>query len=202
MIDYLEGTLVYKHSNIAVIDISGIGFKLNISIQCFDKLPELNTKLMLYTIVKPKEDDIQIYGFIDRAERELFELITTVSGIGPKLGLLILSSVNSNEFINMVSSEDLISLQKMQGIGKKTAERLVFELKDKIKTLSFVVYDATNKFELTTNKVHSEAIMALVSLGYSKQSAEKSVQQAAKDLDNHQLTVENLIRMALRFAIK
>ncbi len=202
MIDYLEGKLAYKHSNIAVIDISGIGFKVNISLQCYDKLPEVDSKLKLFTIVKPKEDDIQLYGFIDKSERELFELITSVSGIGPKTGLLILSSVSPNEFIKFINLENVIALQKMQGIGKKTAERLVFELKDKVRTLSLYDESTDTTFALPANKTSSEAVMALISLGYSKVSAEKAVGQAAKELDNSQLTVENLIKKSLRFAIK
>lgn len=202
MIDYLEGKLVHKHSNIAVIDISGIGFKVNISLQCFDKLPEINSKLKLFTILKPKEDDIQLYGFIDKSERELFELITSVSGIGQKTGLLILSSVTPNEFVKFINTENIIALQKMQGIGKKTAERLVFELKDKVKTLSLYDQSSESSSEISSNKTHSEAIMALISLGYSKASAEKAVSQATKELELSQQTVENLIKKSLRFAIK
>lgn len=202
MIDYLEGKLVYKHSNIAVIDISGIGFRVNISLQCFDKLPNIDSKIKLFTILKPKEDDIQLYGFIDKSERELFELITSVSGIGPKTGLLILSSVTPNEFVKFINMENIIALQKMQGIGKKTAERLVFELKDKVKALSLFDQSSETSSEFSSNKTHSEAIMALISLGYSKGSAEKAVSQAAKELDLNQQTVENLIKKSLRFAIK
>ncbi len=202
MIDYVEGKLVYKFTNIAVVDISGIGFKINISLQCFDKLPDINNNIKLFTILKPKEDDIQLYGFIDKSERELFETITSVSGIGPKIALLILSSVSANEFIKLISSENILSLQKMQGIGKKTAERLVFELKDKIKALAYYDTSFENVESASTNKISNEAVMALIALGYSKSSAEKAVNQAFKDLEINQQTVENLIKKSLRFAIK
>ena len=200
MIDYIKGKLVYKHSNTAILESNGLGFKLNISLQTFDSLPAIEENVKIFTVLKPKEDEIQLYGFINSAERETFELLTSISGIGPKTALLMLSSVNVNELIRFINDENLVALQKMQGIGKKTAERIVFELKDKVKLLSTANHDFGPSNQ--SNIMVYESIQALVALGYNKTTAEKAANEAFKDLDKSNVSVENLIKKSLRFAIK
>lgn len=201
MLDYINGKLTFKQGNVAVVDVAGIGFKINISLQCFDLLPEINQEVKIFTILKPKEDDIQLYGFLDKIEREVFETITSVSGIGPKTALLILSSVNVNELIKFINTENTSALQKMQGIGKKTADRIIFELKDKIKNIAIENQSQIIETDSTAFQ-KNETILALISLGYSRNSADKAVQQALMQLDGQTITIEKLIKQALRFAIK
>ena len=199
MFDYLKGKLQFKQGNKAVVECGGIGYLLNISIITSELLPSVGEEVKFFTILKPKEDEINLYGFFSLEERNAFELINSVSGIGPKTALLILSSVSVNEFAALILKGNLTSLQKMQGIGKKTAERLVFELKDKVENL------ITDTIDILPNKeslIVYESVQALMALGYSRQSAEKAVNEAFKEIDKNILSVENLIKKSLRFAVK
>jgi len=200
MIDYIAGKLVYKQGNIAILENNGIGYRINITIQTFEKLPDLGETIKLYTNYFLKDEQFLLYGFYDNLEREAFNLLSSINGIGAKTALMILSSVNVNELYKLITQQNVNSFKKMPGIGQKTAERIIFELKDKIRNLSTDTLSLGSSDNL--NKTQNEAIQALIALGYNKASAEKAVSEAIKDLKESELTIENLIKKSLRFAFK
>lgn len=200
MIDYITGKLVYKQGNIAILENNGIGYRINITIQTFEKLPDLGETIKLYTNYFLKDEQFLLYGFYDNLEREAFNLLSSINGIGAKTALMILSSVNVTELYKLITQQNVNSFKKMPGIGQKTAERIIFELKDKIRNLSTdnILLESSDNLNKTTN----EAIQALIALGYNKASAEKAVSKALKELKENELTIENLIKKSLRFAFK
>ena len=135
MYAFLQGKLHSKKSGEAIINCSGVGYLVNISMQTFDKLPEVNAEVFLNTYLIVREDAHLLFGFFDNQELELFKLLISVSGVGPKVSLGILSSIAPTELCNCIVRNDLLKLQKLPGIGKKTAERIVLELRDKITKL-------------------------------------------------------------------
>lgn len=200
MIDYITGKLVYKQGNIAILENNGIGYRINITIQTFEKLPDLGETTKLYTNYFLKDEQFLLYGFYDNLEREAFNLLSSINGIGAKTALMILSSVNVTELYKLITQQNVNSFKKMPGIGQKTAERIIFELKDKIRNLSTdnILLESSDNL----NKITNEAIQALIALGYNKASAEKAVSEALKELKENELTIENLIKKSLRFAFK
>jgi Holliday junction DNA helicase RuvA len=200
MIDYITGKLVYKQGNIAILENNGIGYKINITIQTFEKLPDLGETIKLYTNYFLKDEQFFLYGFFDNLEREAFNLLSSINGIGAKTALMILSSVNVTELYKLITQQNVNSFKKMPGIGQKTAERIIFELKDKIRNLSTDTLSLGSSDNL--NKTQNEAIQALIALGYNKASAEKAVNEALRELNENELTIENLIKKSLRFAFK
>ncbi len=200
MIDYITGKLVFKQGNTAILENNGIGYKLNISIQTFDKLPNVGDIVKIFVIQLLKDEQFQLYGFFDEIERDAFLLLTNISGIGSKTALMILSSVQVAEFYNLINSQNVNALKKMPGIGPKTAERIIFELKDKISFLNSNQY--FNQISHLNNKTEIEAVQALIALGYNKSSAEKAVKEALYELKDNEITIENLIKKSLRFAFK
>lgn len=200
MIDYITGKLVYKQGNIAILENNGIGYRINITIQTFEKLPDLGETIKLYTNYFLKDEQFLLYGFYDNLEREAFNLLSSINGIGAKTALMILSSVNVTELYKLITQQNVNSFKKMPGIGQKTAERIIFELKDKIRNLSTdnILLESSDNL----NKITNEAIQALIALGYNKASAEKAVSEALKELKENELTIENLIKKSLRFAFK
>jgi len=200
MIDYITGKLVYKQGNTAILENNGIGYKINITIQTFEKLPDLGETIKLYTNYFLKDEQFFLYGFFDNLEREAFNLLSSINGIGAKTALMILSSVNVTELYKLITQQNVNSFKKMPGIGQKTAERIIFELKDKIKNLSTESLSLDSYDNL--NKTKNEAIQALIALGYNKISAEKALNEALKELKENEITIENLIKKSLRFAFK
>lgn len=199
MISHLKGILTYKSSNQVVIDCNGVGYLIFVSVNTAEKLPEINSEVFLHTLLIPREDALSLYGFFSTNEREVFKLITGVSGIGPKIGLGVLSSLTVEEFQQIILASNVNSLQKLPGIGKKTAERLVLELKDKISKLNI---ESVNSDSGTDNLlIKDEVISALISLGYTRVIAEKSYKSAVNDTNKDHLNVETLIRKALKYAM-
>lgn len=198
MIERLNGKLIEKSATDAVIDCNGVCYQVFISFKCFDKLPEINSNITIYTVLIPREDAHNLYGFYNKAERDFFKLLITVSGIGPKSALGALSSINPDEMASAIQKSDLLVLQKLPGVGKKTAERIIVELKDKIGKLS-LGDSITNSS--STSIVEDETVSALITLGYPKASAEKIVKLAVKSLGNDNLTVEKLIKTSLKLAL-
>lgn len=200
MIANLRGTLIEKRPPEAVIEVSGVGYLVVLSMQSFFELPALNSQVSLKTHAHYREDSQILYGFIDEEERALFKLLIKVNGIGPKSALGILSKVRPYEFVSLVRNQDSIGLSKMPGIGKKTAERLIIELKGVISSqeeLQVSVKDhalATGSKGSELGGVREDAIEAMVSLGYSKSMAEKIISK----LIQPELSVEELLRLALK----
>lgn len=198
MITCLKGKLIQKTPTSIIVDVSGIGYLLNISMNTFENLPNLDSDLFIYTEMIVREDSITLYGFYSENERQLFKLLISVSGIGPKSGIGILSGISLTEFKSAILLANTTLLQKLPGVGKKTAERLVVELKDKFSHISLQGVD--NKTE--SNEILEDATLALVSLGYNNSIATKAVKSALNQINTDNYTSEQLIKLALKFTLK
>lgn len=192
MIAQLAGSLAYKSPDHIIIDVHGVGYQVQVSLNAFYRLPESGTPVQLLIHTHVREDALQLYGFLDREEKALFTLLLGVSGIGPRLALNILSGSPTQELEEALETGDLVRLVAIPGIGKKTAERLLVELRDKMKLVrgARAADDGQRVSGLET-----EAISALVNLGYRRTEAERAVKSAcaagAADL-------EAVIRAALK----
>ncbi|WP_394131748.1 Holliday junction branch migration protein RuvA [Shewanella maritima] len=202
MIGRLQGLLVEKQAPEIVLDVNGVGYELQVPMTSFYELPELNQQATLYTHFVVREDAQLLYGFITKQERSLFRLLIKTNGVGPKLALTILSGMNANEFVNCVERDDIATLVKLPGVGKKTAERLVVEMRDKLKNLLEASSGSEREFVLQSNykpapvtdTVEEDAIAALLSLGYKPTQASKAVASAfTEGMDS-----EMLIKAALK----
>ncbi|WP_286238996.1 Holliday junction branch migration protein RuvA [Neptuniibacter halophilus] len=206
MIGRLTGELIEKQPPQLVLDVNGVGYEVEASMNTFYRLPELGAKLTLFTHFVVREDAQLLYGFYDREERALFRTLIKANGVGPKLAITILSGISTSEFVRCVNDGDTASLVKLPGVGKKTAERLIVEMKDKIKALGL---ESAGEFQLSAadgpdmsgfepvNDVRAEAESALVALGYKPVQASKAIAQADKALGAG-ASCEELIRAALR----
>ena len=200
---FFKANCILKRAGEAVINCSGVGYFINISMQTYDKLPDINSDVFLNTYLIVREDAHQLFGFIDTQELELFKLLISISGVGPKVSLGILSSISAIDLCNAIVRNDLLKLQKLPGIGKKTAERIVLELKDKILKLDISATDSITQTSIVNSNMVEEAIAALMSLGFNKSSAERSVKLSENDFNNHtSQTIEVLIKLALKYAMK
>jgi len=190
---YLEGILIEKHPTAVILEVGGIGYELIIPLSTSHSLPALQEKVKLLTYFHVREDLQQFFGFSSEGERALFKLLLTVSGIGPKLAITILSGLASDDLIRAIQDQDLESLNAISGIGKKTAERILLELKGKVPTaLSEKARVASSLGEETL----SDALSALISLGYKRPNAEKAVKKVLQKEKN--ISVEDLIRESLK----
>jgi holliday junction DNA helicase RuvA len=171
MIAHLRGTLLLKHPNQVVVETAGVGYEINISVPTFSELPPNGAEVALHIYTHVREDLIALYGFLRPAEKQLFEKLITVSGIGPKLAITILSGMAANEMAAAIRGNDLPRLTKIPGIGKKTAERMVLELRDK---LPATVEPAASRMP-ARNAVEEDVLSALVNLGYQRAAAEKAL---------------------------
>lgn len=198
MIAQLNGKLIFKSSTQAVIDCGGVGYLTLISINTSEQLPEVNNDVMLNTLLIPREDSLTLYGFIDKVEREAFKILISISGVGPKIALGILSSVSVGDFQQYILQGNLHALTKLPGIGKKTAERLLLELKDKITRLG--EFDTSSQ-GIEHNLLKQEALSALLTLGYSRAIADKSIRKAYDEIKSDNMTAEILIKVSLKYAM-
>ncbi|MGO2321503.1 Holliday junction branch migration protein RuvA [Vibrio casei] len=203
MIGRLRGTLVEKQPPEVLIEVSGVGYEVQMPMSCFYELPNVNEEAVIYTHFVVREDAQLLYGFNTVKERALFREVIKANGVGPKLGLAILSGMTASQFVTCVEHEDVTTLVKLPGVGKKTAERLVVEMKDRFK--GWVTHDlftpATDAALMnsvadsrTSHNAEDEAVSALISLGYKPQMASKVVAQVA----NPDMTSEAIIRDALK----
>lgn len=204
MIAYLKGKLAEKNLTDAVIDVHGIGYFVNIPMSTYDLLPRLNEEVILKTHMIVKEDDMQLYGFVTEDERILFRLLINISGVGAKTANVILSSFPVPNFCQAVMALDVKLIAKIKGLGKKTAERLVIELKDKVEALA---YSRPSKNATSQNKesdlnpgtvvVISDAVLALDTLGFRSDKTRKILNEIVHELSSEDLTSEKLIKEAL-----
>lgn len=193
MIGWLDGHIVDKHQpGKLVLNVHGVGYDVETSLNTFFQLDSLNGSVGLHIHTIVREDALLLYGFLDRQERELFRALIKVNGVGPKLAMSILSSTTPNEFIQCVQQENAAFLMKLPGIGKKTAERLVIEMRDRLKQCSVPVFDALKVSPQMNGQ--DEAISALEALGYKPQEALKAVTK----INNGSKGCEQLIREALQ----
>jgi holliday junction DNA helicase RuvA len=178
MIAYLRGKLLSKHPNQAVVETAGVGYEVNISVPTFSDLPGLGSEVALQIYTHVREDVIALYGFLRSAEKQLFEKLITVSGIGPKLAITILSGMAADEMIRAIRGNDLARLTRIPGIGKKTAERMVLELRDKLPAVAGTPMPAAPP----TSAVEEDVLSALVNLGYQRAAAEKALATGTKNV--------------------
>lgn len=200
MFSYIKGSLEVKTTGYVVIDINGLGYKIFMSDTAINKLGEIGQIVKVHTYVKVREDDISIYGFNTNEELRMFELLLSVSGIGAKSAITILSNISPSSFALAVITNNVGEIKKLPGIGPKTAQRIILELKDKLKTEEDIDEDATLELKdaiKDDNKVQ-EAIAALQVLGYSQ----REIETAIKNVDKDNLSVEDIIRKALIYLSK
>lgn len=195
MIAYIDGKLTYKDPTFVIIDVAGVGYHIKISLQTYSALRE-GERCRLQTYLHIKEDAHTLYGFVENAEKRLFLELISVSGIGPNTALMMLSSLSYAEIQQAIVSEDLRTIQSIKGIGSKTAQRVILELKDKMKKGMFAG-EVPNFPSSTNNTIRNEALSALVTLGIPKNVAEKSIDTILKQ-EGNQLSIEQLIKKALK----
>jgi Holliday junction DNA helicase RuvA len=198
MIGRLKGLLVAKQPPWLLVDVNGVGYELEAPMSTFYELPELGRDVTLVTHYAQKEDAVALYGFHREAERALFRALLKVSGVGAKTALAILSGASVDEFARLVQTADVAALTRIPGIGKKTAERLVVELRDRVDAVGVAVPTAFGAAGAVPKDPVTEATVALQALGYKPQEVAKLVKQAAADGD----TAEAIIRKALRAALR
>ena len=200
MIAFLSGKLISKQANTVIVDVGGVGYEVMIPLSTFYELGEMGADVQLRIYTSVREDAIQLFGFRTTRERELYLKLISVQGIGPKSGIAMLSGMSGDEIISAIRTDDLARLVSIPGIGKKTAERLVIELRDKVGELSDGSAPRTSASQLPTETVFDDALSALVNLGYQKNAAEKALQQAVKD--GAEMSVQKLLRAALQTLAK
>ncbi|MGR6840097.1 Holliday junction branch migration protein RuvA [Aliivibrio wodanis] len=207
MIGRLRGNLLEKQPPELLIEVSGIGYEVQMPMSCFYELPEIGTEAIIYIHYVVREDAQLLYGFNTKKERALFREVIKANGVGPKLGLAILSGMTASQFVQSVEREDISTLVKLPGVGKKTAERLVVEMKDRLKgwgagdlftpATDAAPMDDGSDLITSPQSAQDEAVSALISLGYKPVQASKIVSQVAKP----DMTSEALIRESLKSMI-
>ena len=199
MFSYIKGKLEVKTTGYVVIDINGLGYKIFMSDTAINKIGDIGEVVKLHTYVKVREDDISIYGFNTNEELRMFELLLSVSGIGAKSAITILSNISPSSFALAVITNNVGEIKKLPGIGPKTAQRIILELKDKLKTEESIESDNTVELKnaITEDNKVQEAISALQVLGYSQ----REIENAMKNVDKDNLGVEDIIRKGLYLSL-
>ena len=196
MITHLRGTLASKAPTYAVIDVGGVGYGLAISLVTFDQLPPIDEDVRLFTHLHVREDRMDLFGFADTGEREVFELLIGVSGIGPNSALTILSGMTLRDLQEAILQERVTELTQIKGIGRKTAERLVLDLRDKVRVTASA--DGGEAGDVVADVgITEEAAMALMTLGYAAPAARQAVSKVV-DKNGADLSVQQLIKLALK----
>ena len=204
MIGRLRGIIIEKLPTLVLLEVGGVGYEVHMPMTCFYELPEAGKEAVVFTQFVVREDAQLLYGFNNKQERTLFRELIKTNGVGPKLALAILSGMSAPQFVNAVEREDPAALIKLPGIGKKTAERLIVEMKDRFKGLHGDLFTPAADLVLispggpaTDDDAEQEAVAALVALGYKPQEASRMVSKVAKP----DASSETLIREALRAAL-
>ena len=177
MIAHLRGKLLAKHPNQVIVETSGVGYDVTITVPTFSDLPETGTEVALHIHTHVREDALALYGFLRSSEKLLFEKLLTVSGIGPKLAITILSGMPAEEMVRSIRGNDVARLTRIPGIGKKTAERMVLELRDKLPEAG----PAATPTAATLSPVEDDVLSALLNLGYQRPAAEKALAAVSQD---------------------
>ena len=197
MITFLDGKLITALPTQAIVDVGGVGYEVFIPLSSYDKLPAAGQGIRILTHLHVREDAQVLYGFMTAAERDLFRLlVNNVSGIGPKLALAVLSGMSVNNFKAAVVNSDVASLSKISGLGKKTAERIVLELKDKLGVAA--AWEAASAMHAPTPEQEqaNEAVLALIALGYKQIDAHKTVRELQEKSEAK--PAEELVKLALK----
>ncbi len=197
MIASLRGTLTHKSPTEIVVEVAGVGYGLSIPLSTFEKLPDKGNPVSLFTHLHVREDALQLYGFATEEERETFRILISVSGIGPRMAQSVLSGIPVKELRTNIQTGNIGALTGIPGIGRKLAERLVVELRDKIGRID-LASPSLSGAEMTGGR--GEALLALTSLGYARPLAEKAIRLAMQESNGTELTIEQLIKSALKHA--
>ncbi len=196
MISRLRGTVLEKDAEDATIDVGGVGYRVNLSSLALGKLPADGQPVDLRIRTVVREDAFELFGFLTKAEEDLFQLLTAVTRVGPRLALMVLSGMEVPELVAALSRGEIARLSKIHGVGKKTAERLVLELKDKVKTIHLEAV-ARGTAPAATGGSHSDLVSALLNLGYKPPQAEKAAELAVQRL-GAEASFQALFREALK----
>jgi len=204
VIGRLRGIILEKQPPLVLLETNGVGYEVHMPMTCFYELPELGQEAIIFTQFIVREDAQLLYGFNDKQERALFRELIKVNGVGPKLALAILSGMSAQQFVSAVEKEEITALIKLPGVGKKTAERLVVEMKDRFKGLNGDLFNNHTDITLPASAskakesdAEGEAVAALISLGYKPPEASRMISKGAKPGAES----ETLIREALRAAL-
>lgn len=199
MISYIRGELIAIEEEKVIVDVNGVGFGIFMPGQAMNMLPTIGEEVKLHTYMNVREDAIQLFGFLTRDDLNVFKLVIGVSGIGPKGGLSILSHLSPDDLRFAVMSHDVKAISGAPGIGKKTAEKLIIELKDKLSIEDVLERAADTSSHVATNvtnQIQSEAVQALVALGYGNTEALKAVKKVEVNEDT---TVEDVLKLSLKY---
>ncbi|MEN6465892.1 MAG: Holliday junction branch migration protein RuvA [Syntrophaceae bacterium] len=201
MFALITGKLAHKSASEVIVDVGGIGYQVFIPLSTFYELPETGDNVSFHIHTHVKEDAIQLFGFRSHEEKSIFQLMIQVSGIGPKLAINVLSGITAPELTRAVSGGDLARLVTIPGIGKKTAERMVLELRDKFSKLLKEEMAGPARTEIPEDILMNDALSALENLGYKQPVAKKALDQVRGSVDGD-LTIEELLKQALKFLSK
>lgn len=200
MIGQLRGILIHKQAPDLMLDVAGVGYELLASITTFIDLPELDNEVTLFTHLIVREDAHTLYAFSSKKERALFRTLLKVNGVGPKMALAIVSGMTADEFAHLIHADDVTGLTRLPGVGKKTAERLIIEMRDRLpepEESADETGDSTLKVKPNVRKLENEAISALLALGYKPVQASKMVSSCSGE----NLSVEEIVRKALKASL-
>lgn len=191
MITHIRGKLVEKNPTYAIVECNGVGYFLNISLNTFSKIPD-SEAILLYTHLSIREDAHTLFGFADKTEREIFKLLISVSGVGPSIARTMLSSMTTDQIQQAIATEDVATIQSVKGIGSKTAQRVIVDLKDKILKTYELSEDSAN----SNNTIKEEALSALEVLGFSRKQVDKVIHRIIQESPD--ISLENIIKQALK----
>lgn len=197
MIAHLRGRLLSKSPNQAVVECGGVGYDVAITVPAFSALPPEGAEVALFVNTQVREDAIALFGFLDREEKRLFEKLISVSGIGPKLGITVLSGISAPSLVAAIRGGDHATLTKIPGIGKKTAERVVLELKDKLDDM----LSATSSPGFQAGPVADDVLSAMVNLGYQRAAVQKAIETAIARHESTDLTIRTDFEQLFRRSI-
>ncbi|MDP4175885.1 MAG: Holliday junction branch migration protein RuvA [Bacteroidota bacterium] len=190
MIGYLTGSIISKKPTQVLLDVNGVGYVINISINTFERIPETGEKVSLHTYLAVREDSLTLFGFSSEPEKQMFELLIGVNGIGPKLAQSVLSGIQIEELKHALKTGNLLRLVAVPGIGRKTAERMLLDLREKVDNITTEEFESSVPF-----KIKDDAIAALATLGYNQKMAERVIRDIL--LTTPTIKLEELIRQAL-----
>ncbi len=193
MFAYIKGSLEMKLNNYVIIETGGIGYKIYMTDTSIDRIGEIGTNVKVHTYYYVREDNISLYGFLTNEELRIFELLLSVSGVGAKSAITILSCISPSEFAMAIITNDIAKMRKVKGIGAKTAERIILELKDKLKDYKGTEIEEKQENKLQTEERMLEAISALQVLGYNR----KEIMHIMEKIDTQNLEVEDIIKKGL-----
>jgi holliday junction DNA helicase RuvA len=196
MIAHLRGTLFEKHPNTVVIDVHGVAYEVTIPVSVYSSLPDLGGPVRLHTYFHVREDIHALFGFLTKDDKALFEKLISVSGIGPKLAITAMSGLTTNDLVNAIRSGGVESLVKIPGVGKKTAERMILELRDKLGALGSSAAAAASAAKPAFSNIEEDVISALINFGATRAAAETAVNKAKSESESNDF--DALFRRALK----